>query len=241
MQVFGERTGNGGESLGSILRQGRYGHLCRRPPSPESPQPYVSFQPKTASSFPISVDDPPPLQVNGLPDYIRNFNQIKPYKLHILSRIKGSTTLSNPVVVRFTIPDVLIAFITLSHSDTNPVLITQTVTAFGPRERVGASQSSSFYSYSIYLVRNRLIRSPITSRTKISVSKSQRWYSHIPVCLFKTSWYAVNSMQISSLRILMVWSRTYSALMTASLWIDAQTASEFSRSRDMCRLSVAYG
>jgi hypothetical protein len=109
----------------------------RRPPSPESPQPYVSFQPKTASLFPISADEPPPLQVDGLSDYIRDFNQTKPYKLHVWSRTKGSPKFSNPVVVRFTIREVLTAFITLSYSDDNPILIVQTVTAFGPRERVG--------------------------------------------------------------------------------------------------------
>ena len=99
----------------------------------------MSFQPKTVSLFPVIADEPlqRPLQVNGLSDYIRNFNKTNLYKLHIWSRIKGSTTFSNPVVVRFTIPDVLTAFITLSYSDNHPALITQTVTAFGPRERVG--------------------------------------------------------------------------------------------------------
>jgi hypothetical protein len=76
------------------------------------------------------------LQVDGLTNYIRGFNQTKPYKLHVWTRTKGSTTLSNPVIVRFTIRDVLTAFITLGYSDDNPTLITQTVTAFGPRERV---------------------------------------------------------------------------------------------------------
>jgi hypothetical protein len=110
--------------------------FSRRPPSPESPQPYVSFQPKTVSLFPAIADEPPPLQVNGLADYIRSFNQNKPYKLHVWSRTKGSTQLTNPVIVRFTIRDVLTTFVTLSYSDNHPVLITQTVTAFGPRERV---------------------------------------------------------------------------------------------------------
>jgi len=83
-----------------------------------------------------AADEPPPLQVNGLADYMRSFNQNKPYKLHVWSRTRESTQFSNPVVIRFTIRDVLTAFITLGYSDDYPVLITQTVTAFGPRERV---------------------------------------------------------------------------------------------------------
>jgi hypothetical protein len=135
--MFEERIESGGAFHGFILPWGPNNRSYRRPPSPESPQPYVSFQPKTASLFPISADEPPPLQVDGLSDYIRDFNQTKPYKLHVWSRTKGSPKFSNPVVVRFTIRDVLTAFITLSYSDDNPILIVQTVTAFGPRERVG--------------------------------------------------------------------------------------------------------
>jgi len=119
----------------------------RRPPSPESPQPYISFQPKTASLFPISADEPPPLQVDGLSNYIRDFNQAKPYKLHIWLRTKGLPKFSNPVVIRFTIRDVLIVFITLSYSDDNPILIVQTVTAFGPRERKSPHSQSDYVAY----------------------------------------------------------------------------------------------
>jgi hypothetical protein len=215
--------------------------LIRRPPSPESPQPYVSFQPKTASLFPIRADEPPPLQVDGLSEYIREFNQTKPYKLHIWSRAKDSTRLNNPVVVRFTIRDVLTAFITLSFSNKNPILISQTVTAFGPRERVGFFQVQKFSSYSKYLVRNRLIRSPITSYIRISPSRLRKWCNHILACLFRVSWYAVYLKHRAPYPDQVVWDRTSYALIPASSWIGVQTASAFSRSRVMCRLLVACG
>jgi len=77
------------------------------------------FPTQDASLFPISVDEASPLQVDGLTNYIRGFNQTKPYKLHVWTRTKGTTTLSNPVIVRFTIRDVLTAFITLGYSDDN--------------------------------------------------------------------------------------------------------------------------
>jgi hypothetical protein len=119
-----------------MMHQGLDESLCRRPPSPESPQPYVSFQPKTPSLFPLTTDEPPPLQVDGLADYIRNFNKTKPYKLHVWSRSTSSTKFTNPIIVRFAIRNVLTGYISLGHSDENPALVAQTVTAFGPREKV---------------------------------------------------------------------------------------------------------
>jgi len=132
------------ELCSSVRRENR---KRRRPPSPESPQPYASFQPKTISLFPISTDESPPLQLDGFINYIRDFNQSKPYKLHIWTRTKNSTTLSNPVIVRFTIQDVLTAFVTLSYSDDNPILITEAVTAFGPREMKSPHSQSDYVVY----------------------------------------------------------------------------------------------
>ncbi|KIM92005.1 hypothetical protein PILCRDRAFT_108120, partial [Piloderma croceum F 1598] len=50
-------------------------------------------------------------------------------------------------IVRFTIHDVLTAFVTLSYSDSHPVLITETVTAFGPRERKSPHSRSDYLVY----------------------------------------------------------------------------------------------
>lgn len=86
--------------------------------------------------FPTSTDDPAPLQLDGLSEYIRDFNQKNANKMHIWTPNKNTRKLGNPVVIRFVIPDVLTAFITLSYDDFNPALIIETVTAFGPRECV---------------------------------------------------------------------------------------------------------
>ncbi|KAF7983251.1 hypothetical protein HWV62_22870 [Athelia sp. TMB] len=135
--------------LGSSFR--RENRKRRRPPSPESPQPYVVFQPKTSSLFPVSSDDPAPLRVDDLPDYIRDFNRSNPSKLHIWSPQKHQSRegkqLSAPIILRFTIRDVLTAFVTLGFTDENTVLVTQTVTAFGPRERKSPHSQSDYIAY----------------------------------------------------------------------------------------------
>jgi hypothetical protein len=45
-------------------------------------------------------------------------------------------TLPNPVVVRYHIVDVLITFIKFSYKDDQGPLLVESITAFGPRERV---------------------------------------------------------------------------------------------------------
>ncbi|KZP34294.1 hypothetical protein FIBSPDRAFT_771790 [Athelia psychrophila] len=132
--------------LGSNFR--RESRKRRRPPSPESPQPYVSFQPKTSSLFPVSEDDPAPLRIDQLPGFIRDFNQSNPSKLHIWSpRNQDAKQLCNPVILRFTIRDVLTAFVTLGFTDDDTVLVTQTATAFGPRERKSPHSQSDYIAY----------------------------------------------------------------------------------------------
>ncbi|KAJ7188386.1 hypothetical protein C8R46DRAFT_1054624 [Mycena filopes] len=108
----------------------------KRPPSPPSPQPYIPYDKRGTSLFPPPTDDdPPPLPADDLPDYIRQFNRTRPCKLHIWTRIRGATQLTNPAIVRFTIPDVLVSYITMAYTTADPVLVTESVTAFGPREK----------------------------------------------------------------------------------------------------------
>ena len=91
------------------------------------------------------MDETPPLRIDDLPSYIREFNKTHQMKLHIWSRnshrdfsnsLSAPSGISNPTIVRFQIPDVLTAFITLGYTKSDPVLIVQIVTAFGPREKV---------------------------------------------------------------------------------------------------------
>ncbi|KAJ6593771.1 hypothetical protein B0H19DRAFT_1091943 [Mycena capillaripes] len=119
----------------------------RRPPSPESPQPFIPYDKRSTSLFPVTNDDPPPLQADDLPDYIREFNQAHSCKLHIWTRIRGATQLSNPAIVRFTIRDVLVCYITMAYSLGDPTLLTESVTAFGPREKKSPHSQSDFLVY----------------------------------------------------------------------------------------------
>ncbi|KAJ6499425.1 hypothetical protein C8R45DRAFT_821352 [Mycena sanguinolenta] len=119
----------------------------RRPPSPDSPQPYVPFDKRGTSLFPVASDDPPPLRSDELADYIREFNRTNSCKLHIWTRIRGGTELGNPAVVRFTIRDVLVCYITMAYTSQDPVLVIETVTAFGPREKKSPHSQSDFLVY----------------------------------------------------------------------------------------------
>jgi len=105
--------------------------LNRRPPSPEPPKPYLSSPRLTSSLFPETTVDL--LGLEGLPDFIRDYNGTHQSKLHIWTRARPPPNLPHPIIVRFTVPDVLTIFITLDHV---PALVIETVTAFGPRETV---------------------------------------------------------------------------------------------------------
>ncbi|KII92858.1 hypothetical protein PLICRDRAFT_102628 [Plicaturopsis crispa FD-325 SS-3] len=125
----------------------------RRPPSPESPQPFVSTRPKTASLFPVSDEDPTSLRLDELPNYIREFNRsFRPTKsLHVWTRSKPPPAVkklsSGPVLLRFAIKNTITAFVTLGFSQEDPTLVVETVTAFGPRENKPPHLQSEYVVY----------------------------------------------------------------------------------------------
>ncbi|KAJ7783002.1 hypothetical protein B0H16DRAFT_1298303 [Mycena metata] len=125
----------------------RFQALSRRPPSPPSPQPYIPYDKRGSSLFPPTTDDPPPLRADELANYIREYNRTSSCKLHIWTRIRGATQLSNPVIVRFTIRDVLVCYITMAYTAADPILLTESVTAFGPREKKSPHSQSDFLVY----------------------------------------------------------------------------------------------
>lgn len=157
--------------------------LYRRPISPESPQPYVSFKPKTSSLFPTNVDETPPLRIDDLPGYISEFNKTHQTKLHIWSRNShqglsnshfSTPSNSNPTIVRFQIPDVLTTFITLGYTKPDPALTVQIVTAFGPREKVSGSFPTNIPRLIALFCRNLHILNLIILHTKTSHNKLQK-------------------------------------------------------------------
>jgi len=123
----------------------------RRAPSPESPQPYHTFQSKSTSLFPLLETESTPLKVDDLASYIREFNLNPDHsqcKLHIWSPVRsGNKKIGNPAVVRFSIRDVLTAYVTTSYDPDTRVLVVETVTAFGPREKKSPHSQSEYMVY----------------------------------------------------------------------------------------------
>lgn len=110
---------------------------ARRAPSPDSPQPYRSFQPK-ASPFPPDDTASAPLQLRGLVEYIQSFNKEKPFRLHIWTATPrpAGQELPSPLIVRFTIRDVVTVFLSIGSVPPDGTIVVEGATAFGPREKV---------------------------------------------------------------------------------------------------------
>ena len=105
------------------------------PGSPGSPQPYVALERKDTSLFPMMEDDEEPLRADGLANYIRDFNRTNKCKLRLWRKTRGTPLTNQPTILRFGIPDVLIAYLSLVYAP-NSVLVCESVTFFAPRERV---------------------------------------------------------------------------------------------------------
>jgi hypothetical protein len=122
--------------------------MFRRSPTPESPRPYLALENKVSSPFPPLTADELPLALKDLPAYVREFNATHTKTLlHIyITSGRESRNVAVPVVLRFLIPDVLRAFITLGHeegsngavSETSALMV-ESLTVFGSREKVCAS------------------------------------------------------------------------------------------------------
>lgn len=111
--------------------------MARRPPSPESPKPYVPAD-RSRTSFFRAPDAPPtePLYAQDLVRYAREFNRTQEIcRLHLWEKTRERRE-DKPRMVRFTIPDVLTAYIALGYSSVDRVALVHTVTCFGARERV---------------------------------------------------------------------------------------------------------
>lgn len=94
---------------------------CRRSPTPESPRPYPAFHPKPTSVFPDLPPHSKPLSLSALPSYIREFNASAASgtaRLHVWYssdrlRPASASELKTPLVLRFLIPDVVKAYLTV--------------------------------------------------------------------------------------------------------------------------------
>ncbi|KAI0768657.1 hypothetical protein BD413DRAFT_605166 [Trametes elegans] len=132
-------------SLGSGLR--RENLKRRRPPSPESPQPYRPTEPRSNSSLTHEHADALPMRLDGLPVFVRDHNKSSPHKLHVVA-LKRGRPLECPVVLRFVIQDVLTVYLKLDRSGTEEQnLVVESATAFGPREQKPVHSQSDYTVY----------------------------------------------------------------------------------------------
>ncbi|RPD63770.1 hypothetical protein L227DRAFT_496593 [Lentinus tigrinus ALCF2SS1-6] len=129
-------------NLGSNLR--RENLKRRRPPSPESPQPYRETESKETSFLPPVEPGTVAVTLNGLPAYIREHNKAGKNKLHVVAPKKGRK-LECPVVLRFTVPNVVTVYLTLDDSTQDgQTLLVANATAIGSREQKPPHSQSDF-------------------------------------------------------------------------------------------------
>ncbi len=126
------------ESAGTSVPSGRNNLITanRRVHAPESPQPYFPQEQRRSLVFPLDNATHEPVTAHRLVDYIRNFNDKHQSKLHLWAHVPHQDALSPPVTLRFFIPDVLVSFLSLNYSQVDRNVIVETISIFGPREKV---------------------------------------------------------------------------------------------------------
>ncbi|KAG2153684.1 uncharacterized protein EDB93DRAFT_1081894 [Suillus bovinus] len=149
----------------------------KRPLSPVgSPQPYIPPPPRTSSLFPPTEDEIPCLRAEGLVEYIREFNRgdikllpspgtsetFRPKcRLCLWSRTRSPQPdlsmnpnalrpkLTSPAILRFTIEDVLTAYVSLAFNCLEDPLLVESVTVFGPREMKLPHMQSDYLAFQV--------------------------------------------------------------------------------------------
>lgn len=168
----------------------------KRSPTPESPRPYLALENKVSSPFPPLTADELPLALKDLPAYVREFNATHTKTLlHIyITSGRESRNVAVPVVLRFLIPDVLRAFITLGHeegsngavSETSALMV-ESLTVFGSREKKpphSQSEFTVFQKLSQWVVRMLQLspRVPVQSFMGMLVAYESLFLEMCPLC-----------------------------------------------------------
>ncbi|EJF57734.1 hypothetical protein DICSQDRAFT_157163 [Dichomitus squalens LYAD-421 SS1] len=119
----------------------------RRPPSPDSPQPYRETELKEAVFLPLVESGTSRILLDALPAYIRNHNKSSKNKLHLVAPRKGRE-LACPLTLRFTCPNVVTVYLTLDYStDNDQILVVENATAIGSREQKQPHSQSDFMAF----------------------------------------------------------------------------------------------
>ncbi|KAF5389434.1 hypothetical protein D9757_004310 [Collybiopsis confluens] len=156
-----------GQNISNNVR--RENRKRRRAPSPESPQPYTGVaEDQDCSLFPLSKQDVVALKRQDLIEYVREFNKGPVSgKLGIWQATRSaSREIKNPGILRFSVKDVLTAYLTVSCCGDDPALLVENVTAFGPREKkLPHSQSD----YSVYRILSQEVGRMIHSDPQVAL------------------------------------------------------------------------
>jgi hypothetical protein len=116
----------------------------RRSLSPGSPQPYQPSRDGPPDLFPPLRDGDTALSADRLAAFIREFNttiRFPAAKLALWSPVRPTRSrpqarLPDSPILRLTIADVLVAYVTLDHDPDAPALAVESVNCFSPREKV---------------------------------------------------------------------------------------------------------
>ena len=136
--IFVGRPSNEGKSATVLATRLVTERACRRPPSPDSPQPYRETELREATFLPPVDPGTSPVLLDTLPAYIRDHNKSSKNKLRVIAPRKGRELVC-PVILRFTCPNVVTIYLTLNYSTENDqTLVIENATAIGSREQVRA-------------------------------------------------------------------------------------------------------
>ncbi|KAN0132054.1 hypothetical protein V8E53_010091 [Lactarius tabidus] len=165
----------------------------KRSPTPESPRPYLALENKVSSPFPPLTADELLLTLKDLPAYVREFNATHTKTLlHVyVSSGREPHNVAVPVVLRFLIPDVLRAFITLGHEEGSNGAVSETsalmgIHVFTELQKPPHSQSefTVFQKLSQWVVRMLQLspRVPVQSFMSMLVAYESLFLEKCPLC-----------------------------------------------------------
>lgn len=103
----------------------------RRQPSATSPEIFLGKDRAAVSPSVFPPVPEEPVKMEGLPEWARQFNKTHTSKL----RLRGN-------VLRLTIPDIMIAYLSFGVIQNNQILV-ETIRVFGPREAKGGPHGQS--------------------------------------------------------------------------------------------------
>lgn len=114
---------------------------------PDSPQPYLPPEVDKIPPFPRDSSTYESVTSDNLVDYIRDFNRKHHSKLQVWVNAPKQNILEPPITLRFSIPNVLCALLSLNYCQSDTRLIVETISIYGPREKKTPQTQSDFTVY----------------------------------------------------------------------------------------------